>query len=400
LGPYRECWIRSKKFRCCAAGRDPETFQKTAETFVRFKEAVRQRREKVTEETLRGFLTVIAELRKEFDETERDLQLQSFQMPGWLRSVSEFNYEFSLWLDEAANKIKAMLNAQTQMPFNEFMDEMVKMLSPRLRSVFGTVSIAGNVLASACLTLLLVWICSFLDVDALENLKFPVQGWGATWLLWTLPHALTMFIIWNTDLFKAWRPLKGFRLAKTYAEFRNEIIYDPLWYGDGLLFVKALGISWAFTVFNQGVILGLLQGLLSGESNPDTINAGGFAFSSVPPLFRLPVELLMLSALGGVASVVADRSILIPAEDEIQANTEFTNIEIDPRIAAATFEDFKLLTDDQVTKQRAWFTFGYHFLNVGYLSIEAIAMKSLYTSMATLVIGYYLMLKGMQRKSS
>ena len=126
-------------------------------------------------------------------------------------------------------------------------------------------------------------------------------------------------------------------------------------------------MSWAFTIWFQGVVFGLIQGLLSGktiehdhgldasfvltgEPNPDSFATGGLpSFTSIPPLLRLPVELILLCSSSGLANVLADKSLITSAEDEISSPPGFfPNIEVDPRTAAKTLEDFELLDDDQV----------------------------------------------------
>lgn len=65
----------------------------------------------------------------------------------------------------------------------------------------------------------------------------------------------------------------------------------------------------------------------------------------------------------------------------------------DPRISTTSLEEFKLLSDNDVTNERAWITFAYYFINAAYLSTEAIMTNSLIMSFGTLSIGRFIMYK-------
>lgn len=62
-----------------------------------------------------------------------------------------------------------------------------------------------------------------------------------------------------------WIVAKGLKSAMTFAEFKDELISDPVWIGDAMLATKALGKSWVQTAMYQGVLFSLFQGLLSGQ---------------------------------------------------------------------------------------------------------------------------------------
>lgn len=104
---------------------------------------------------------------------------------------------------------------------------------------------------------------------------------------------------------------QGFKMATTFLEFKMEAVANPKQHGDVALLIKAIGNSWLFILMYQGIVLQSLQKILSGKAKK-TISSyslitvdpvqqetflGGFQFSALPSLLRLPIEILTLSTL-------------------------------------------------------------------------------------------------------
>lgn len=52
--------------------------------------------------------------RKDFDESGKNLQWQSFETPSWLEPVSRFNDEFEAWLDVVVTRVTSLVKTKTQ----------------------------------------------------------------------------------------------------------------------------------------------------------------------------------------------------------------------------------------------------------------------------------------------
>eukprot|EP00210_Caulerpa_lentillifera_P004369 g4167.t1 len=330
----------------CKATRD---LSASAETFVKYKEYIRRSDDEISKETLIDMLSAVKQYQTELTEDALDVQAAIDSSSDWQKEMFAFLSEVYDWTETSTQKTQELIDTDKPVGFTEYLNELIDLLTPRLRSFSAVVSILGNAAADAISTLLLILVFNFIFSDQLENLKFPAGNWGISWVLWTIPLATATGFVWNMELNENRKPLKGYRTAEKQLWFSNELFQTPLSYNSFLLLIKSGEKAWSTTVKYQGITLGILQSLWAGTAIDQDYAMTGFSMEGpVPSLLRLPVEILFLSSFSGLISLVRDKSLLLTTDQVMKNSLPGKIFQTDPRVLVKTLEEFELLNNTTV----------------------------------------------------